>query len=142
MSDAQLRELGMKVTVPRLKILTILESGRQRHWSAEAIYDQLRAQESLIGLATVYRVLTQFESAGLVTRHYFEGQTAVFELNEAEHHDHIVCIKCGKVAEFVDDIIENRQIAIAEQNGFQITDHSMVIYGFCRSCQAAPVESS
>jgi Fur family ferric uptake transcriptional regulator len=127
-----LRNAGLKVTLPRLKILEILEGGGARHKSAEDIYKALLNSNEDIGLATVYRVLTQFEAAGLVTRHHFENGMAVFELNRGSHHDHIVCLDCGKVEEFMDDGIEDRQEAIAKQHGFEIEDHSMVIYGHCR----------
>ena len=118
MEPSQLREAGLKVTVPRLKILEILASSQPRHLSAEDVYRRLLDSNEDIGLATVYRVLTQFESAGLVVRHHFEGGTAVFELNEGEHHDHIVCIDCGRVEEFTDDSIEDRQREIAARLGF------------------------
>ena len=127
-----LRNAGLKVTLPRLKILEILEGGGARHKSAEDIYKALLNSNEDIGLATVYRVLTQFEAAGLVTRHHFENGMAVFELNRGSHHDHIVCLDCGKVEEFMDSGIEDRQEAIARQHGFEIEDHSMVIYGHCR----------
>jgi Fur family transcriptional regulator, ferric uptake regulator len=126
-----LRNAGLKVTLPRLKILEILEGGGARHKSAEDIYKALLHSNEDIGLATVYRVLTQFEGAGLVTRHHFENGMAVFELNEGAHHDHIVCIDCGKVEEFMDAGIEDRQNAIAKQQGFEIRDHSMILYGHC-----------
>jgi Fur family ferric uptake transcriptional regulator len=128
---SQLREAGLKVTVPRLKILEILASSQPRHLSAEDVYRRLLDSNEDIGLATVYRVLTQFESAGLVVRHHFEGGTAVFELNEGEHHDHIVCIDCGRVEEFTDDSIEDRQREIAAHLGFEITDHSLTLHGRC-----------
>ncbi len=137
MSSRELKEAGLKATLPRLKILEILESSEeQRHMSAEEVYDLLRVQDEKIGLATIYRVLTQFEAAGLVTRHNFEGGHAVFELNQGEHHDHILCVKCGRVEEFVDETIEQRQQAIAREHGFTITDHSLTIYGICGDCQA------
>ena len=136
MSTKELKEAGLKATLPRLKILEILESSEGgRHMSAEEVYDVLRAQDEKIGLATIYRVLTQFEAAGLVTRHNFEGGHAVFELNEGEHHDHILCVKCGRVEEFVDETIEQRQQAIAKEHGFTITDHSLTIYGVCEVCR-------
>ena len=128
---SQLRDAGLKVTVPRLKILEILASSQPRHLSAEDVYRRLLDSNEDIGLATVYRVLTQFESAGLVVRHHFEGGTAVFELNEGEHHDHIVCIDCGRVEEFTDDSIEERQQEIAARLGFEITDHSLTLHGRC-----------
>jgi Fur family ferric uptake transcriptional regulator len=127
-----LRNAGLKVTLPRLKILEILEGGGARHKSAEDIYRALLNSNEDIGLATVYRVLTQFEAAGLVTRHHFENGMAVFELNRGDHHDHIVCLDCGKVEEFMDAGIEERQKTIANQLGFDIQDHSMILYGRCR----------
>jgi Fur family ferric uptake transcriptional regulator len=127
-----LRNAGLKVTLPRLKILEILEGGGVRHKSAEDIYRALLSSNEDIGLATVYRVLTQFEAAGLVTRHHFENGMAVFELNHGDHHDHIVCLDCGKVEEFMDAGIEERQKAVAAQLGFEIQDHSMILYGRCR----------
>ena len=129
---SDLRKAGLKITVPRLKILDILGSVQPRHMSAEDIYRHLLQSHEDIGLATVYRVLTQFEAAGLVTRHHFEGATAVFELNEGQHHDHIVCLDCGKVEEFVDSGIEEKQRAIAAKHQFEIRDHSMILYGNCR----------
>lgn len=116
-----------------MKILEILENSKQRHLSAEDIYRTLIAANDDIGLATVYRVLTQFETAGLVERHHFEGGQAVFEINDGGHHDHLVCMKCGKVVEFFDEVIEERQHAIAKEKGFELTDHSMILYGLCGS---------
>lgn len=136
MSSKELKEAGLKATLPRLKILEILEKGdEQRHMSAEDVYKTLIGQDEDIGLATIYRVLTQFEAAGLVNRHNFEGGHAVFELNEGSHHDHILCVKCGRVDEFVDETIEQRQQDIAARHGFTITDHSLTIYGICGDCQ-------
>ena len=131
MEPSQLRRAGLKITVPRLKILDILASSQPRHLSAEDVYRRLLESNEDIGLATVYRVLTQFEAAGLVTRHHFEGGTAVFELNEGEHHDHIVCTDCGRVEEFSDAGIEERQHEIAAGLGFEITDHSLTLHGRC-----------
>ena len=131
MEPSQLRRAGLKITAPRLKILEILASATVRHMSAEDVYRRLLELNEDIGLATVYRVLTQFESAGLVTRHHFEGGTAVFELNEGTHHDHIVCVDCGRVEEFSDDSIEERQQSIAKRLGFEITDHSLTLHGHC-----------
>jgi Fur family ferric uptake transcriptional regulator len=128
---SHLRRAGLKITVPRLKILEILASSQPRHMSAEDVYRRLLDSNEDIGLATVYRVLTQFESAGLVTRHHFEGGTAVFELNEGEHHDHIVCTDCGRVEEFTDDSIEEKQHEIAARLGFEISDHSLTLHGRC-----------
>jgi len=135
MDNNELRKAGLKVTLPRLKILQILENASIRHLSAEEVYKTLLAAGDDVGLATVYRVLTQFETAGLVTRHNFEGGHSVFELNHGEHHDHLVCVKCGTVQEFVDTIIEARQAEIAQKKNFQITDHSLNIYGICAKCQ-------
>lgn len=133
--NKELKKAGLKVTLPRLKILNILESAENRHISAEEIYKQLLESGDDVGLATVYRVLTQFEAAGLVIRHRFETEHAVFELNDSEHHDHLVCIKCGAVEEFLDPIIEERQQAVAEQMNFTITDHYLYLYGYCKDCQ-------
>ncbi len=131
-----LRSVGLKVTLPRVKILEILEQETdQKHLSAEKVYKILLSQNEEIGLATVYRVLTQFELAGLVTRHHFEGGNSVFELNRGGHHDHIVCMKCGRVDEFTDSVIEKRQAAIAEKLGYKLTDHSLYLYGFCSQCK-------
>jgi Fur family ferric uptake transcriptional regulator len=130
--SSDLRNAGLKVTLPRLKILDILAEGSARHMSAEDIYKRLLVSNEDIGLATVYRVLTQFEAAGLVTRHHFEGGMAVFELNHGPHHDHIVCVDCGNVEEFMDGGIEERQQAVAERLGFEISDHALILYGHCR----------
>jgi len=127
-----LRKAGLKVTLPRLKILEILEGSTTRHLSAEDIYRILLESHEDIGLATVYRVLTQFEAAGLVTRHHFEDGMAVFELNQGTHHDHIVCLDCGRVEEFVDSGIEARQTAVAHKLSFTISDHSLILYGHCQ----------
>jgi Fur family transcriptional regulator, ferric uptake regulator len=127
-----LRKAGLKVTFPRLKILEILEHSTTRHMSAEEIYKKLLDSSEDIGLATVYRVLTQFEGAGLVSRHHFEDGMAVFEINHGTHHDHIVCMDCGKVEEFVDPEIETRQNVIAKRLGYLIEEHSMVLYGRCQ----------
>ncbi|MET0291127.1 MAG: ferric iron uptake transcriptional regulator [Steroidobacteraceae bacterium] len=131
MEGKDLRKAGLKVTLPRLKILEILEDSAARHKSAEDIYKALLESNEDIGLATVYRVLTQFEAAGLVTRHHFENGMAVFELNQGAHHDHLVCVVCGKVEEFVDSEIEERQKQVAKERGFEITEHSLIIYGHC-----------
>jgi Fur family ferric uptake transcriptional regulator len=135
MENQDLRNAGLKVTLPRLKILQILESSDTRHLSAEEIYRVLMESGDDIGLATVYRVLTQFEAAGLVTRHHFESGHSVFEIDQGRHHDHIVCVKCGRVDEFVDETIEQRQSAIAAKTGYEMTDHSLHIYGVCPACQ-------
>ena len=132
MEGKDLRKAGLKVTLPRLRILEILERSTTRHLSAEDIYRMLLESNEDIGLATVYRVLTQFEAAGLVTRHHFEDGMAVFELNQGTHHDHIVCLDCGRVEEFMDAGIEERQTSVANKLGFTINDHSLVLYGRCR----------
>jgi Fur family ferric uptake transcriptional regulator len=132
MESKDLRKAGLKVTLPRVKILDILERSGTRHLSAEDIYRRLSDLREDIGLATVYRVLTQFEAAGLVTRHHFADGMAVFELNEGAHHDHILCLDCGHVEEFVDPGIEERQTAVADRLGFEISEHALVIYGHCR----------
>ena len=124
----ELRKAGLKITLPRLKILEILERAKTRHLSAEDIYRDLIEADEDIGLATVYRVLTQFEAAGLVTRHNFEGGHSVFELDDGEHHDHMVCVDSGDVVEFVSDEIERLQHEIAEKHGFELLDHSLVLY--------------
>jgi Fur family transcriptional regulator, ferric uptake regulator len=131
----ELRNAGLKVTLPRVKILEILERSNPRHMSAEDMYKALLESGDDIGLATVYRVLTQFEAAGLVTRHHFEGGHSVFELNQGDHQDHIVCVKCGRVDEFVDQEIEKRQKQVASAKGYEITDHSLYLYGICSSCR-------
>lgn len=138
MESQDIKKAGLKVTLPRMKILEILEGSGQRHMSAEDIYKVMLESNEEIGLATIYRVLTQFEAAGLVVRHHFESGQAVFEINEGEHHDHLVCVKCGKVVEFMDETIERRQKEIARQNGFTLTDHSMILYGECsdKKCQS------
>lgn len=135
MESQELKNAGLKATLPRIKILHFLEQSKIRHMSAEDVYKALLESGEEVGLATVYRVLTQFEQAGLVTRHHFESGQSVFELNEGKHHDHILCIKCGKVDEFVDKIIEERQQLIAKEKGYEMTDHSLYIYGICKECQ-------
>ncbi|EBA01812.1 ferric iron uptake transcriptional regulator [Marinobacter sp. ELB17] len=126
--NAELRKVGLKVTLPRVKIFGILESATQHHMSAEDVYKKLLEQGDDVGLATVYRVLTQFESAGLVLRHNFEGGHAVFEMASEYHHDHIVCTETGKVIEFFDQVIEDRQQIIAAEHGYEIVDHSLTLY--------------
>lgn len=126
--NAELRRVGLKVTLPRVKIFGILESATQHHMSAEDVYKKLLEQGDDVGLATVYRVLTQFEAAGLVLRHNFEGGHAVFEMASEEHHDHIVCTETGKVIEFFDEVIEERQKKIAAEHGYDIVDHSLTLY--------------
>jgi Fur family ferric uptake transcriptional regulator len=126
--NAELRKVGLKVTLPRVKIFGILESATQHHMSAEDVYKKLLEQGDDVGLATVYRVLTQFESAGLVLRHNFEGGHAVFEMASEDHHDHIVCTETGKVIEFFDQVIEDRQQIIAAEHGYEIVAHSLTLY--------------
>lgn len=137
--NQELRKAGLKVTLPRVKILQLLENSETRHLSAEDVYKALIEADEDVGLATVYRVLTQFESAGLVMRHHFEGGHSVFELSTMEHHDHLVCNKCGLVEEFYDEIIERQQEMVAEKFGFEITDHSLYLYGICGTCQKMEV---
>ena len=131
----ELKAAGLKSTLPRRRILEILEKKATSHMTAEDVYHQLRDAGEDVGLATVYRVLTQFENAGLVTKHHFEGGHSVYELNQGEHHDHILCVKCGKVEEFLDEVIEQHQAAIAKKAGFTMTDHCLYIYGICADCQ-------
>ena len=127
--NSELRKAGLKVTLPRVKILSILENAEgDHHLSAEDVYKKLLESGDDVGLATVYRVLTQFEAAGLVMRHNFEGGHAVFELAGEEHHDHMVCTQTGQVMEFYDEMIERRQREIAEEHGFELVDHSMILY--------------
>ncbi|MHB1175210.1 MAG: ferric iron uptake transcriptional regulator [Sulfuriferula sp.] len=132
MSDpSDLKSIGLKATLPRLKILDLFESSEKRHLNAEEVYRLLIAEDIDIGLATVYRVLTQFEQAGLLIRHHFDSDKAVYELNSGGHHDHLVCIQCGRVEEFFDEEIERRQKKVAAQRGFTIHDHSLHIYADC-----------
>ena len=135
MEKQDLKDAGLKVTTPRIRILEVMEQSKLRHMSAEDVYKKLLEADEEIGLATVYRVLTQFETAGLVSRHHFETGHSVFELNQGSHHDHILCVKCGRVDEFVDDTIERRQREIADKAGYEMTDHCLYIYGICSSCQ-------
>ncbi len=135
MESQDLKNLGLKATLPRLRILQLLENSPQRHKSAEDVYKELLDCGEDVGLTTVYRVLTQFEAAGLVIRHHFENSLSVFELNEGCHHDHLLCVRCGKVIEFIDEKIEKQQRDIVQQHGFEITDHCLYIYGICPKCQ-------
>lgn len=135
MESKDLRNAGLKVTLPRVKILEILEKSSERHFSAEDVYKLLLEAGEEIGLATVYRVLTQFETAGLVTRHHFDTGHSVFEMNHGNHHDHIVCVRCGHVDEFFDQTIEKLQHEISEKAGYKMTDHCLYIYGICQDCQ-------
>jgi Fur family transcriptional regulator, ferric uptake regulator len=134
---ANLKNTGLKATLPRLKVLDIFHSGRQRHMSAEDVYRELLAVNEDVGLATVYRVLTQFEQAGLLKRSNFESNKAVFELNEGNHHDHLVCLQCGRVEEFFDAEIERRQNIAAAERGFSLQDHALSLYGNCQKKNCA-----
>ena len=132
MGDSQdLKNVGLKATTPRLKILNLFETSDVRHLTAEDVYKILLADNEDVGLATVYRVLTQFEQAGLLIRHHFEGDKAVFELNRGEHHDHLVCLQCGKVEEFYDPEIEKRQDRVAKERGFIVREHSLYLFADC-----------
>ena len=139
----ELKSTGLKATLPRLKILEIFQAGKQRHMTAEDVYRVLLEERSDIGLATVYRVLTQFEQAGLLNRSNFESGKAVYEINEGQHHDHLVCLDCGKVEEFYDAEIESRQQLVAKTKGFAIADHSLSIYANCTkdNCPNRPAGS-
>ena len=140
--EQDLKNAGLKATVPRMRILEIFqkaqESETQRHLSAEDIYKQLVSENVDIGLATVYRVLTQFEAAGIIMRHYFGNDRATYEMDDGQHHDHIVCTRCGRVEEFVDKEIEKRQKMIAEQLGFELEGHALSMYGICSDCSRVP----
>lgn len=129
--NEELKRAGLKITLPRIKILSILQQPKNQHISAEDVYKILLEQNEEIGLATVYRVLNQFDDAGIVTRHHFEGGKSVFELAHKAHHDHLVCLKCGKVVEFEDDVIEQRQSDIADSHKIKLTNHSLYLYGEC-----------
>jgi Fur family ferric uptake transcriptional regulator len=133
--NAELKKAGLKATLPRVRVLEVLDSSGKRHMSAEDVYKALLDAGDNVGIATVYRVLTQFESAHLVVRHHFEGAQSVFELNKGVHHDHILCLKCNRIEEFADPVIEERQTEIAKRAGFRMTDHSLYIYGICASCR-------
>ena len=130
----ELKSTGLKATLPRLKILEIFQKGEQRHMTAEDVFRVLLLEHSDIGLATVYRVLTQFEQAGILSRSHFESGKAVYELNEGRHHDHFVCTNCGKVEEFYDAEIEKRQQIVAKAKGWTVQDHAMSLYGLCADC--------
>ncbi|RLA18410.1 MAG: ferric iron uptake transcriptional regulator [Gammaproteobacteria bacterium] len=138
MEMQDLREVGLKVTLPRVKILEMLEKSSlsRQHMSAEDVYKTLLESGEEIGLATVYRVLTQFELAGLVKRHHFEGGNSIFELNRGDHHDHILCEKCGRVDEFVSEEIELLQTQVAKRLGYDLRNHCLYLYGICPACQA------
>jgi len=135
-----LKKAGLKTTLPRTRILQVLDDNAQRHMSAEDVYKALLDAGEEIGIGTIYRVLTQFESAGLINRLHFEGAQSVFELDQGTHHDHLLCVRCGSIEEFIDDTIEERQRLIAERFGFTMTDHSLYIYGVCAKCCRAATE--
>jgi Fur family ferric uptake transcriptional regulator len=145
-SSSDLKNMGLKATLPRLKVLEIFQKSSAQasghHMSAEDVYKALIAENIDVGLATVYRVLTQFEQAGLLTRNYFEGGRAMFELNEGPHHDHLVCLTCGRVEEFVDSEIERRQASVASERGFRLQDHALALYCECTkpNCEFRPKE--
>ncbi|MGM8870173.1 ferric iron uptake transcriptional regulator [Psychrobacter sp. 2Y5] len=136
-TNQELRKAGLKVTLPRVKILELLEQAERHHMSAEEVYKALIEQGEDVGLATVYRVLTQFEQAGIVERHNFENNLSVFEITQEEHHDHLVCDICGKIVEFHNEIIEEEQLKVAKEYGFKLSGHSLVLYGICdnQECQ-------
>jgi Fur family ferric uptake transcriptional regulator len=127
----ELKSTGLKATLPRLKIMEIFQTGGQRHMTAEDVFRVLLQERTDIGLATVYRVLTQFEQAGILSRNHFESGKAIYELNEGQHHDHLVCLDCGKVEEFYDAEIEKRQNVVARAKGFEIADHALSLYAHC-----------
>ena len=133
--QSDLKSVGLKATFPRLKILDIFRKSDERHLSAEDVYRFLIAENIDIGLATVYRVLTQFEQAGILSRSQFDGGKSIFELNDGDHHDHLICTHCGSVTEFNDEEIEKRQHKIARDNSFTLESHAMVLYGVCKNCQ-------
>lgn len=137
--EKELKSVGLKATAPRMRILELFQRahdvGTERHLSAEDIYKQLLAENIEVGLATVYRVLTQFEAAGLIVRHYFGNDRATYEMDDGAHHDHIVCTRCGRVEEFVNTDIEKRQKQVAERLGFELEGHSLSLYGVCEDCR-------
>ena len=135
-----LKSTGLKATVPRLKILQLFQQGGQRHMTAEDVFRLLMAEQSDVGLATVYRVLAQFEHAAILSRSHFEGGKAVYEINEGRHHDHLVCLDCGRVEEFYDEQIESRQNEVARAKGFAIADHALSLYANClkKDCPNMP----
>jgi len=135
MDAEDLKSAGLKVTLPRLKILEVLEKSSNHHLSAKDIYRALIEQHEDVGVDTIYRVLTQFEESGIVNKLNFENNQAVYELSNIGHHDHLVCVKCSKIIEFQDDVIEQHQLQIANKYDFQLTDHSLYLYGLCKTCQ-------
>lgn len=139
--NKELKKAGLKVTLPRLKILEILQNPNNQHISAEEVYKILLEQEEDIGLATVYRVLNQFDDAGILNRHHFEGGKSVFEISHKQHHDHLVCLNCGKVFEFEDEMIERRQEEIAARHNMKLTNHSLYLYGECANADCGLIDS-
>lgn len=139
-TSSELKSAGLKATLPRLKILEIFQQGKHRHMSAEDVFKELLTEQQDVGLATVYRVLTQFEQAGILKRSNFESGKSVFELDEGKHHDHLVCLQCGRVEEFYDPDIEKRQHKVASEHGFDLQDHSLALYGNCQraNCRYRP----
>ena len=133
-SEHEIRNTGLKVTEPRLKILSVFEKSKARHLSAEDIHDTLKAKSVVVGMATIYRALANFEKAGILNKSTFDDGRAIYEINEGPHHDHIVCVDCGNVEEFVDEEIEKRQKKIANQKGYSLKSHSLVLYGSCSQC--------
>lgn len=131
----ELKKVGLKVTIPRVTILELLQNSDKNHYSAEDVFTALRDNNHDIGLATVYRVLSQFEQAGILVKHHFEGGQAIFELETGEHHDHLICMNCGKIVEFYDEQLESDQQKIAEKYGFELEEHNMVLYGICSDCR-------
>jgi Fur family transcriptional regulator, ferric uptake regulator len=138
--DKHLKSAGLKVTLPRIKVLEVFRTTETRHLTAEDVYHRLVAQNADIGLATVYRVLTQLEEVGMLSRNTFNAGKAVYELNEGKHHDHMICLGCGRTEEFNDPAVEKRQKAVADALGFVLRDHQMVLYGYCPACAAAAKE--
>ena len=132
--EHEIRNTGLKVTEPRLKILSVFEKSKARHLSAEDIHDTLKAKSVVVGMATIYRALANFEKAGILNKSTFDDGRAIYEINEGPHHDHIVCVDCGNVEEFVDEEIEKRQKKIANQKGYSLKSHSLVLYGSCSKC--------
>lgn len=131
----QLQAVGLKATTPRLKVLQIFHSGPQRHLSAEDVHRRMLEQQDDVGLATVYRVLNQLTEVGILTRNVFDAGKAVYELHQGEHHDHLICLECGHVEEFSDDVIEERQRAVATSKGFALAQHQLALYGYCPNCR-------
>lgn len=131
----ELKKVGLKVTIPRVTILELLQNSDKNHYSAEDVFTELRNNSHDIGLATVYRVLSQFEQAGILVKHHFEGGQAIFELETGEHHDHLICMNCDKIVEFHDMQLEENQKKIATEHGFELEEHNMVLYGICTDCR-------